>query len=374
MQLWLQTLQKQWTYWQTINPRLGSQIDTIFWGGGTPSLLPDPLLEKALEFLASSIDVPGLREFTVECNPETITREKLSLMARMGVSRLSIGIQSFQNPYLERLERQARAEDNLRALDWVASHWSSRWSMDLMFGLPGQDLDSLNRDLDLAFSFGPSHLSIYQLTLSTARSQNWQQPSEDVLASMYDHIEHVALSHGLSRYEVSNLSRPGQESLHNLKYWNLEPFLGLGPGASGLLSLHSLQAADRAEPAWAWGAGQKQKDNFDVWLAQGGSDLYETACLSSRTGREHLQELLMMGLRLSRGLDLNRLGPLGVWARELAADPKEAENIYCNQGFINMTPRGLRILDHLLPRYFQWFEKRAGSALDSGVWDPTFSS
>jgi oxygen-independent coproporphyrinogen-3 oxidase len=373
MELWFKAFQHQWKFWEDLVPGLGASVDTIFFGGGTPSLLPDSLLAQFFEFLQSALKDADVREFTVECNPETLTSQKLKVFQAGGVDRLSVGIQSFQDPSLVRLERQARAVDNHRSLKLLSDQWPRRWSMDLMFGLPGQSLDLLKQDLEQAFVYAPKHLSIYQLTLTTARSQSWEQPQESVLSQMDSLVEDVARRQGLERYEVSNFAAPGQESHHNLKYWNLEPFLGLGPGASGLLSPWMLSTkALESESHWTWGAQQKNPDRFETWVHGAGRFLAERQALSPRKASDHLQEQLMMGLRLRRGLSRARFGPLDARLEPLWAAEKAAGNIDYNQGFVWMTPRGLQILDHLLPRYFAWAEKAGLPALDSERWDPTF--
>jgi oxygen-independent coproporphyrinogen-3 oxidase len=369
MEKWVEALAKQLRYWSQELAR--PTLDTVFLGGGTPSLLENDLLERTGRLIQENFALGAGCEFTVECNPETLDRAKLASLNAMGANRLSLGIQSFQDNFLERLERHARSGDNERALDLVASHWSGRWSLDLMFGLPGQSSEQWKSDLMRALQYEPKHISAYQLTLTTSRSKSWKQPPEDELLKLFDESEAWLADAGLEHYEVSNFARPGFESRHNLRYWRLEPFLGLGPGAAGLLSASRLSHVTNANFT-RFGAHQRQPERFEVWAKQAGQGEFETKQLESRSSADHLAEMMMMGFRLREGLPAARFGSLERLLPKLWAQEQELEFITLKQGHWVPTPKGLRILDSLLPRLLAKLEKDAGRELDLNGIDPTF--
>ncbi|MEO5668430.1 MAG: radical SAM family heme chaperone HemW [Bdellovibrionota bacterium] len=368
---WLKALEKQSRFWGERNRNAETPaFETVFWGGGTPSLLEPDIIEKATTILRDNFSIADGAEWTLECNPETLTSARLAHMHSIGVNRISIGIQSFEDVYLDRLERRARRADNLKVLELVASEWKGRWSLDLMFGLPEQSVERWEAELRQALEFSPAHISAYQLTLTTARSKNWKQPDIDTLLEMFEITEERLAAKGLAKYEVSNFCRPGEESRHNLKYWELEPFLGLGPGASGLLASRQLEGVSKIG---RFGAHQKQPDNFDKWENAAGQGLAEIGTLlTPRSGREHLEEILMMGLRLRKGLDLGRLeGDSGEF-NELFKKEQDSGNIELYGKIARATRRGEQVLDSVLQRVFTEIEKIRPQFLDSASFDPKF--
>jgi putative oxygen-independent coproporphyrinogen III oxidase len=366
---WLEALRRQVAHWAGAwgGDRV---IDTVFFGGGTPSLLANDLLKDACEVLRDSFAIAPSVEWTFECNPETVNEAKLEALAAAGVNRISVGIQSFRDQDLVRLERSARRADNLRVLELVSKRWSGRWSLDLMFGLPEQTGADWEDQLSTGLAFGPDHVSAYQLTLTTARSRAWAQPDEDRLLEMFDRTEALLATAGLPKYETSNFARPSQESRHNLRYWRLEPFLGLGPGAAGLLTgqLSGQPAASR------FGYHQKNPDRFEDWSGNAGQPSRESLWLTPRDARAHLHEMLMMGLRLRTGIPAARLGSLSPWLQEsLARDVSYLfDFIALDKGAWKVTTRGAQQLDTILAKLFALFDRIAPEDLDLAGIDPTF--
>jgi putative oxygen-independent coproporphyrinogen III oxidase len=368
---WLEALKRQVGFWGPRADRAKVRFETVFWGGGTPSLLENDLLVEASKLLSTSFAWSPEAEWTVECNPETLDEAKMDALEAAGFNRLSMGIQSFQDRFLERLERKARRPRNVQALELVGRRWKGRWSLDLMFGLPDQTAAEWQDDLEQALSFGPRHISAYQLTLTTERSKSWQQPQEERLLEMFDWAEERLAAAGLPKYETSNFAEAGHESRHNLKYWRLEPFLGLGPGAAGLLPASlATELLGREAP---YGASQKQPDRFENWAQGAGREEAEAKTLTQRRPDEHLLELLMMGLRLQEGLKKERIG----WPVQIQKQLFERQQV---SGFIKenddawlCTPAGARILDSVLQEIAVKTEKISGPNLDSVLLDPKFT-
>lgn len=213
-------------------------MDTLFIGGGTPTRLTAGQLERLLGAVRRWLPIVPGGEWTVEANPETIDAEKADVLAESGVNRVSLGAQSFHRPSLAVLER-AHAPDSVpKALELVRPRFP-RWSIDLIFGVPGSTIDHWRADLDQALGLGPSHLSCYGLTYEkgTALHKQWR---EGRVAALDEEVERTMLAEtidrlsgeGLSPYEISNYARPGQECRHNLVYWANDAYHGFGVGAA----------------------------------------------------------------------------------------------------------------------------------------------
>lgn len=216
----------------------GRQVHSIFIGGGTPSLFEPEAIDRLIAAIRARLQLAPLCEITLEANPGTFERERFSAFRGAGVTRLSIGVQSFEDAHLKALGRvhdgqQARAavEEAARAFD--------TFNLDLMYALPGQTLQALEQDVRTALSFSPPHLSIYHLTIepnTVFAKFPPQVPDEDSAWTMLDRITELTEAAGLGRYEVSAYARAGHRCVHNLNYWQFGDYLGLGAGAHGKLS------------------------------------------------------------------------------------------------------------------------------------------
>lgn len=214
------------------------EVDTIFAGGGTPTRLEASQLERLLKAIARWFVLSPGGEWTVEANPGTLDAEKADVLAAGGVNRVSLGAQSFQPTLLHTLERNHAPEEVGRALEWVRPRFP-RWSLDLIFGVPGSTPEMWASDLESALAFGPSHLSCYGLVYEkgTLLWRQWQagevrSVDEDVERAMYEHTINRLAGAGLQMYEISNFARRGHESRHNLVYWANDAYFGVGLGAA----------------------------------------------------------------------------------------------------------------------------------------------
>lgn len=214
------------------------EVDNIFIGGGTPTRLNPRQLERLLAMTRHWFPLTQGGEWTVEANPGTLDREKVDILAAGGVERVSLGAQSFRPETLAVLERNHGPEEVARALDLVRPRFR-RWSIDLIFGVPGSTLDDWTRDLEAGLALGPNHLSCYGLVYEkgTALWKSWNAGrvtalDEETERAMYEHTIERLDRAGLAMYEISNFARPGHESRHNLVYWANEPYFGVGLGAA----------------------------------------------------------------------------------------------------------------------------------------------
>lgn len=276
-------------------------LRTIFIGGGTPSLLRLDLWSRLLETLHHHFDCSlvrrGAGEFTVECNPESLSADLARLLRDGGVGRVSLGAQSFNPAHLKTLERWHDPANVPRALAHARDAGIPRASIDLIFAIPGQSLGDWRADLDTALALGLDHLSAYALTYEpntamTARLSRGEFPraDEDLDAEMFLQSRHVLGGAGLDAYEVSNFARPGQECRHNLGYWRQDGWLAAGPSASGHLA----------------GLRWKNAPRLDDYLTIDNDGFAPAIDIEPPDAGRALVERLLTGLRLREGVDADR--------------------------------------------------------------------
>lgn len=225
---------------QTIAALPTDRIDTVFVGGGTPTVLTPPQMERFLASVKKHFPIADDAEFTMEANPGTTDPDKLAAMFAGGVNRISFGVQSFNNELLERIGRIHNVDDVYRSLENARAAGFSNLSIDLMFGLPGQTLEALEDSVNKALALDLPHYSLYSLKVeeNTLFHKLYQRdelplPPEDEEYNMFILLMDRLKAAGYGHYEISNFARPGFESRHNSTYWRNEPYYGLGAGAHG---------------------------------------------------------------------------------------------------------------------------------------------
>ena len=272
--------------------RVEGEIDTVFIGGGTPTLLT---AEELGVLTAQVRRFPLARdvEWTVEANPETIDLAKARVLAAAGVNRVSIGAQSFDPRHLKTLERWHDPANVARAAGFLREAGIVNCNLDLIFGIPGQSLADWRADLARALEIGPEHLSCYGLTYeqNTAMTRRLErgefEPCDDsVEAEMYEATRDTLAAAGFAQYEVSNYARPGRECRHNLVYWRNEPWWAIGPSASGYVAGHRYKVVPR----------------LGDWLARAGDGSQPVVDHEAPDERRNASEALMVGLRLAEGI------------------------------------------------------------------------
>ena len=272
------------------------QVESVFFGGGTPSLMSGRAVARVLDGIAGLWTIAENVEITLEANPNSVEQERFRDYRAAGVNRVSIGVQALDASALKALGRLHGVEEARDAVRLAQSIFP-RSSFDLIYARPHQAPEDWRRELKDALAFGTEHLSLYQLTIepgtayaTLARQGKLAVPDEDAAAQLYDVTEDVCTAAGLASYEVSNYAKPGAESRHNLVYWRYGDYAGVGPGAHGRLTLEGRRIATEAERL------------PEKWLAAveaRGSSLAR-ADISAEAPREHL----LMGLRLAEGIDL----------------------------------------------------------------------
>ena len=281
-------------------------LNSVFFGGGTPSLMEPRLVGAILDRIGRNWRMSNDIEITLEANPGSSEAQRFLGYRAAGVNRISIGVQALNDADLRRLGRKHSAAEALAAINLGQSLFN-RASLDLIYARQHQTLQDWEQELKTALTLGTEHISLYQLTIEdgTVFSDRYQAghlkglPNEDIGADMYQRTLEICAEHGLSDYEVSNLAKPGAESRHNLIYWRMGSYIGIGPGAHGRLAISGQRIATesiRQPGAWI----------SSVEAGKGGYS--ETSTL---TASDQLSERLLMGLRLKEGIPLNDLNALG---------------------------------------------------------------
>ena len=300
---------EQWGAWLD-RPTLAS----VFFGGGTPSYLPLHDLQRLMDAIRAAFDLPDSAEATLEANPGDCSPERLLAMRRAGFSRISIGVQSFDDAELALLGRRHDAARAVQAVRGARKAGFDNVSIDLMFGLPDQPVATWERSVEQAIRLDTDHLSAYALTLepgtpleADVRLGNTPEPDADLAAEMYLRAQTMLAGAGLQQYEISNWSRQGRESEHNLAYWRSLPYLGVGPGAHSYL--YGMGALDRFGVRFAnVNPPRTYIERVRVWQAGGPleTNTIATAAATSLCGpvsrRDAMAETMMMGLRLNLGV------------------------------------------------------------------------
>ena len=273
----------------------GMTLGSIFFGGGTPSLMPPTLVARLIDAATTHWTPAADIEITLEANPSSVEAARFADLSLAGVNRVSLGLQSLDNAALQFLGRAHDVTEGLAALD-TAQEQFDRVSFDLIYALPGQTLDAWQAELDRALGFGTGHLSLYQLTIeqgtrfaSDVRRGEFAPMDDDLAAEFFACTQASTEKAGLPAYETSNHARPGQESRHNLTYWRYGDYAGVGPGAHGR---RRAMATER----------HKKPENFLSAVARNGHGLRLESALSLS---EQAMEALLMGLRLREGVRLD---------------------------------------------------------------------
>ena len=318
-------------------PNSKPQIETVYFGGGTPSLLSPAQLEKILNSIYKKFSVESEIELTMEMNPATMTLETVREYRNLGVNRASFGAQTFDDKELKRLGRRHTAQDVRETIELLRNADFDNVSFDLIAGLPRQTLKDWERNLTEALKLSPEHLSLYLLEIHEGtplaeqiRSKRQPLPNEDLAGEMYELMLDKIAKKGYEQYEISNFCRPLRESKHNSKYWLCEPVFAFG------VSAHSFDGETR----WA---NERDTAKYVSLIESGKSPVTETNKL---TENQFSGEFAFLNLRLTKGLDLDKYKNLfGVDLREILVEDlarfEDLGLIEINENHLKLTRRGM---------------------------------
>ncbi len=327
----------------------GRPVTSVFFGGGTPSLMAPPTVEAVLDCIASRWPLARDVEVTLEANPNSAERVKFQTLRAAGVNRLSLGVQALDDASLRALGRAHDASEARQAI--VASQRVfDRTSFDLIYARPGQDVAAWRRELKEALAVAGEHVSVYQLTIEPGTAFHGlhargelRLPDEETAAALFETTQEILAAARLPAYEVSNHARPGAECRHNLVYWRYGDYLGVGPGAHGRLATPAGKIATRQERA------------PETWLRRVSDEGHATAEESVLDRPTASAEAVMMGLRLTEGLDPARFERATGLALDAALDAAVVTRLVdgcllCRtpNGGLATTAAGRRVLNAVL--------------------------
>lgn len=331
------------------------EIDTVFIGGGTPSVLSSEALILLLMGIRQKAG--DIREFSIESNPESLSKDFLRICSENGVNRLSLGVQTTSDSLLKVIGRKAGSEDIQRALDLIKSEWKGRFNMDIISSLPGQDLKQIDEDLNLAINSGVDHISFYSLMVEegTKLEERISQGEledldEDTHEALWSRGREILEKKGFHCYEVSNFAKEGCECQHNLRYWHLSPYIGCGPGAVSTCVIDGkIQRVSCKKSVKGFLAGEEA-----LWGME-----FEPV-----ESHEFLTDYIMMGLRLKEGLDVKTFQKIfSAVPGDVITNTSELLKqglICCDDDFYSLSDRGFRIMNQILVSildHIEWEER-----------------
>jgi putative oxygen-independent coproporphyrinogen III oxidase len=307
----------------------GRTVSTIFFGGGTPSLMQPKTVAAIIDAIASHWPIASDVEITLEANPTSVEAERFRGYRAAGVNRVSLGVQALDDRALAALGRTHSAREALDAVG-VARTVFDRYSFDLIYARPEQTPEQWSRELHAALPEAGEHISLYQLTIEPETpfaalhaAGRLHPPDQNAARILYDLTQEICAAHGLPAYEISNHARPGGECRHNLVYWRAHEYAGIGPGAHGRLDIVGERHATATEK------------RPETWLARVESEGHGLIADDVLTSDETADEFLLMGLRLAEGIDAARY-------TQIAGRPLEPDRIATlrQHGLIERTPGG----------------------------------
>jgi len=331
----------------------GRRVETVFFGGGTPSLMEPATVAALIARVKSLWDTDPNVEITLEANPTSVEAGRFAALAQAGVNRLSLGIQALDAAALRFLGREHSADEALAALALARRHFG-RYSFDLIYARPGQTPEAWAAELENALALAGEHLSLYQLTIERgtrfyaehARG-GFVLPDEDASAAMFEQTQARLAAAGMPAYEISNHARPGAACRHNLIYWRYQDYVGIGPGAHGRFADEAARPVKRAT---------RRTSGPEAWIEAVESSGHGTAETSSIAGQDLVEEALMMGLRLADGIDRTRFAsitghdPVAAVGEARLAPLMAAGLVALDATHLKATPAGRQRLNAVLER------------------------
>lgn len=346
--LWLNAYKQEISYFK--EKLSGRNIQSIFFGGGTPSLMQARTVESIIDFLSDIGLVSNETEITLEANPTSYETEKFKEFKSAGINRVSIGVQSLKSDALKILGRKHSNEEAISAIN-SASQIFDRYSFDLIYAIPNQTLEDWQNELGNAIKFANGHISLYQLTIEKGtpfyqifKSGQMQLPSNDSSAHMYEWTNEFLREQNYYSYEISNYAQTGHECSHNLAYWNYNEYLGIGPGAHS--RLHSNDGINAIMML-------HKPENWLQKISQKSHGIQTNASLSQN---ELIEEIIMMGTRLKKGMNLNTFSKLtginfdDVLNKKNFSHFQKCSLVFKNDTHFGLTNTGLLLHNYLVPR------------------------
>jgi oxygen-independent coproporphyrinogen-3 oxidase len=316
----------------------------VYIGWGTPSLLPDECFVELFECLNDNFNLCSDAEITVEANPGTINESGINTLFSLGVNRLSIGIQSFNNDELTILGRIHTSEDAIRSVEIIRKEGLRNFSIDLMYGIPGQTANSWHSSISKAVELSPAHISAYELTpegktplCELIESNEIRMPDEEIILEMYNHTIDYLSGFDYEHYEISNFALSGFRCIHNLNYWDRGGYVGAGAGAHSFLNETRLRNTEHL---------QAYIENLNGGIIP---QIEETTVMRQEADKE----FLFLGLRKTEGISIAKSEELGLNISGASRELIDEGYLEVEKGYLKFTRRGIMISNTVIVRLFE---------------------
>jgi oxygen-independent coproporphyrinogen-3 oxidase len=322
-----------------LKKRLGGILETTYFGGGTPTLLPADCLIQVFKCIRNNYQFsPGI-ETTVEANPGTIDDKKIETLLSLGVNRLSVGVQSFRDNELVTLGRIHSSAEALRSIESIKKAALGNFSIDLMYGIPGQTMHSWKESLSMATDLSPTHISAYELTpeentplYPLIASSRISIPDEEVVLEMYNHAIDYLASHGYEHYEISNFALPGFGCVHNLNYWNRGEYIGAGAGAHSFVS----------------GIRSRNIKDINGYIDHLNESIIPETELQLLSRAEALREFIFLGLRKIEGISVEKTEKEGLDILAAGEQMISENYLEIRDGMLRLTRKGIVVSNSVI--------------------------
>ena len=323
---------------------IAEELKTIYIGGGTPTILPEECFSQLFKCLKDNFKFSDSHEITIEANPGTVDKSKIDAMLSLGVNRLSIGVQSFNDDELKTLGRIHTSDEALKAIETIKNSGINNFSIDLIYGIPGQTLDSWKRTVSKAVELSPAHISSYELTpekdtplYRLIQSGEVKMPDEDLVLSMYDYaIDHLT-SKGYEHYEISNFALPRFRCLHNLNYWDRGEYIGAGAGAHSFIR----------------GFRSKNTDDIRRYIKDLNKGIIPKAESTDIKRDDAIKEFIFLNLRKTEGISLAKAEALGLDMPGVCLELTEDGYLEIKGDYLRLSRKGLVISNSVIVRLFE---------------------
>jgi len=327
-----------------IKKNTADTLRTIFIGGGTPTLLPKDCFKQLFSCIRGNFHLSPEIEISVEANPGTVNASKIESLLSLGINRLSLGIQSLHDKELKTLGRIHTADEALEALKLIKSSGLENFSVDLMYGIPGQTIETWKETLSKTVDLSPSHISSYELTPEEGtplwrliKDNALRMPEEGLVLDMYDHAIDFLQSRDYEQYEISNFALAGHRCLHNLNYWNRGEYLGAGAGAHSFIQ----------------GIRSQNTGDIKTYIDSLSNDIVPETETGKISAEEALKEFIFLGLRKTEGISLEEALQTRPDFAGAYAELLDSGHLALKDGSLRLTRKGLPLLNMVIVRLLE---------------------
>ncbi|MBI5203536.1 MAG: radical SAM family heme chaperone HemW [Nitrospirae bacterium] len=316
-------------------------LKTIYIGGGTPSVLPEESFKQLFRSIRNNFEFSSETEITVEANPGTINESKINTLLSVGINRISIGVQSFNDNELKTLGRIHSSDEAVKAIKMIKKAGLNNFSIDLMYGIPGQAMNSWKDTLSRAVGFSPKHISSYELTPEKETPlygmiDSIKMPDEELVLEMYSHAIDYLASEGYEHYEISNFALHGFRCIHNMNYWNRGEYIGAGAGAHSFIN----------------GVRSKNTGDIKKYIETVNSGTIPEIESMSLTRTDEIKEFIFLGLRKTEGINITKAKEFGLNIPDSCKELIDEGYIEVSGDYLRLTRKGIVISNTVIVRIF----------------------